>query len=346
MPAQPYIVGHAHSTAIETGGIMRWVRERPHRDRIAVMLAQLEHRVVWNVDYTPGSIVVGKVISIEPRVVNDKHDYNQLQARIKVHWRVTNAERGDAGAMWDEWRGRWAKIEKVTTQTSDIWGTNPVTKLCYLTSPYLRHCDLLHIPEDLRTNTAFNVCAFYQTSTANGGLANAADGAAGQEHDALRDENAQLRHALRRARVAERPDNEYASYGECVVCQSAPANHALWPCGHVCLCKDCVKEARKRITVCPYCRERIQGDPTEVFLDTAPENPHGTYSKCVMCKSGTADHIMRPCGHVCLCKVCAKQASGRNRGIVDCPECRKRIDGDPTRVYLSTPCVRAAALVL
>lgn len=343
MPAQPYIVGHAHSTAIETGGLMRWARERPHRDRIAVMLAQLKHRVVWNVGFTPNSIVVGEVVDIEPLRVDGKRDYNQLQARIKVQWRVVNAARGDAGATWDAFRGRWARVEIVTT---DAYGTNPVTMLCYLTGPNLQPSKLLQIPDDFRTKKEFDGCAFYPKSIANGGLANAADGAAGQEHDALRDENAKLRHALRRALNAERPDNEYASYGECVVCQSAPANHALWPCGHVCLCTGCKKDARKRITVCPYCRERIQGDPTEVFLDTAPENPHGTYSKCVMCKSGTADHILRPCGHVCLCKACAEEASGRNRCIVDCPECRKRIDGDPTRVYLNTPCVRAAALVL
>jgi hypothetical protein len=44
----------------------------------------------------------------------------------------------------------------------------------------------------------------------------------------------------------------------CVVCQDSPAEHALVPCGHQCLCQDCSAQIMRtqQLAVCPLCRVR------------------------------------------------------------------------------------------
>ncbi|EKX42359.1 hypothetical protein GUITHDRAFT_73992 [Guillardia theta CCMP2712] len=43
--------------------------------------------------------------------------------------------------------------------------------------------------------------------------------------------------------------------GECVICLEAPSKFALMPCGHLCLCGNCVGT----VTRCPLCRKELQG---------------------------------------------------------------------------------------
>ena len=43
---------------------------------------------------------------------------------------------------------------------------------------------------------------------------------------------------------------------ECVVCMVNPRTHVLIPCGHQCICKDCVVRLRKlKPRACPVCRQ-------------------------------------------------------------------------------------------
>jgi hypothetical protein len=45
----------------------------------------------------------------------------------------------------------------------------------------------------------------------------------------------------------------------CVVCIDATTDHAVIPCGHVCLCSTCgPRLARTRHARCPICREPVQ----------------------------------------------------------------------------------------
>jgi hypothetical protein len=45
----------------------------------------------------------------------------------------------------------------------------------------------------------------------------------------------------------------------CVVCFDAPKDHAIVPCGHVCVCASCAEQLTKtRTPTCPVCREPIQ----------------------------------------------------------------------------------------
>jgi serine/threonine protein kinase len=43
----------------------------------------------------------------------------------------------------------------------------------------------------------------------------------------------------------------------CVVCLSCPKTHCFVPCGHVCVCTDCVKNTRNFNGKCPLCRAKF-----------------------------------------------------------------------------------------
>jgi E3 ubiquitin-protein ligase MUL1 len=46
---------------------------------------------------------------------------------------------------------------------------------------------------------------------------------------------------------------------QCVVCFDAPKDHAIVPCGHVCVCEACAEQLTKtRTPTCPVCREPIR----------------------------------------------------------------------------------------
>ena len=58
------------------------------------------------------------------------------------------------------------------------------------------------------------------------------------------------------AAPAPHPDAEET---QCVVCFDAPKDHAIVPCGHVCVCEACAEQLTKtRTPMCPVCREPIQ----------------------------------------------------------------------------------------
>jgi hypothetical protein len=45
----------------------------------------------------------------------------------------------------------------------------------------------------------------------------------------------------------------------CVVCFDAPKDHAIVPCGHICVCAKCAEQLTKtRTPTCPVCREPIR----------------------------------------------------------------------------------------
>lgn len=46
---------------------------------------------------------------------------------------------------------------------------------------------------------------------------------------------------------------------ECVLCQDAPREAALFPCGHKCVCLTCAKLLQANGDPCPICRMEIQG---------------------------------------------------------------------------------------
>ena len=46
---------------------------------------------------------------------------------------------------------------------------------------------------------------------------------------------------------------------QCVVCFDAPKDHAIVPCGHICVCARCAEQlTNTRTPTCPVCREPIQ----------------------------------------------------------------------------------------
>jgi hypothetical protein len=58
------------------------------------------------------------------------------------------------------------------------------------------------------------------------------------------------------AAPAPHPDAEETM---CVVCFDAPKDHAIVPCGHICVCEACAEKLTKtRKPTCPVCREPIQ----------------------------------------------------------------------------------------
>ena len=52
----------------------------------------------------------------------------------------------------------------------------------------------------------------------------------------------------------------------CVVCFDAPKDHAIVPCGHICVCEACAEQLTKaRTPMCPVCREPIQRQTMSVM---------------------------------------------------------------------------------
>ena len=75
------------------------------------------------------------------------------------------------------------------------------------------------------------------------------------EVDRLRDELDALPTLLAAAGLSDEQRSEHT----CVVCIDATTDHAVIPCGHVCLCSTCgPRLARTRHARCPICREPVQ----------------------------------------------------------------------------------------
>ena len=52
--------------------------------------------------------------------------------------------------------------------------------------------------------------------------------------------------------------------GLCAVCMDKPNEYAVVPCGHKCLCEDCVEAVRQTQRICPMCRRDFQ-DIIKIF---------------------------------------------------------------------------------
>lgn len=52
------------------------------------------------------------------------------------------------------------------------------------------------------------------------------------------------------------PDKVYNSE-HCIICFDSELYYILAPCGHFCLCKDCMPELRKTTDKCPICRGTV-----------------------------------------------------------------------------------------
>ena len=71
--------------------------------------------------------------------------------------------------------------------------------------------------------------------------------------EALREsENEYARVLEADAREERASNNSNSNYGECVVCLSERATHAVVPCGHMIACASCAGQAR--LEQCPMCR--------------------------------------------------------------------------------------------
>jgi hypothetical protein len=59
--------------------------------------------------------------------------------------------------------------------------------------------------------------------------------------------------------AADKPAAARRCEHTCVVCIDATTDHAIVPCGHLCVCSTCgPRLARTRHARCPICREPVQ----------------------------------------------------------------------------------------
>ena len=63
---------------------------------------------------------------------------------------------------------------------------------------------------------------------------------------------------------------------------------------------------------------------TEMNRGGGKNNVFKTGIECVICLDQPADHIIKPCGHLCLCKNCKNRIIDSNVSI-SCPICREKI---------------------
>ena len=75
--------------------------------------------------------------------------------------------------------------------------------------------------------------------------------------DALRESEDEYARVLEAEAREERASNnsDVSNYGECVMCLSERATHAVVPCGHMILCGACAGQAR--LEQCPLCRGAV-----------------------------------------------------------------------------------------
>jgi hypothetical protein len=108
----------------------------------------------------------------------------------------------------------------------------------------------------------------------------------------------------------------------CVVCIASRRTIALVPCGHMCLCEDCLP-LQARMRWCPMCRaDFTAGLKVAVPPLTAAEasNP-GQQGRCRNCTTALRTHAAMPCGHLVLCGGCTNADAVRRK----CPECAANV---------------------
>ena len=70
--------------------------------------------------------------------------------------------------------------------------------------------------------------------------------------EALRESEDEYARVLEAEAREESNNSDVSNYGECVVCLSERATHAVVPCGHMIVCGACAGQAR--LEQCPLCR--------------------------------------------------------------------------------------------
>ena len=56
-----------------------------------------------------------------------------------------------------------------------------------------------------------------------------------------------------------------SSDAECVMCLDGNATHILAPCGHQCICAECVASFKLHVDLCPLCRTVVDSVVGRVF---------------------------------------------------------------------------------
>ena len=97
----------------------------------------------------------------------------------------------------------------------------------------------------------------------------------------------------------------------CVNC-GKETDFVLSSCGHR-ICEACAEQARLN-GVCPLCNTAFQ-DVTRVFEQ----------ERCCVCFENPCTTIMMPCGHKCLCTVCA--LNSLRSDLCSCPVCSTKLKG-------------------
>ena len=119
----------------------------------------------------------------------------------------------------------------------------------------------------------------------------------------------------------------------CLVCADIGTNTRLYPCGHKCICFDCVS----KVTKCPACYTTIINKPVKadsssssfdadvkvskcIKADSSSSSSDADVkvSECVICQDAMSNTTMIPCGHLCACFNCASK-------VKICPICRADI---------------------
>ena len=82
---------------------------------------------------------------------------------------------------------------------------------------------------------------------------------AAEEKDAEREDNlVQAKVNAKVKAVKEKLQEEAKDATKCVVCLDSPKTHLLQPCGHYCICSECLEEMKgfvASLRICPMCRE-------------------------------------------------------------------------------------------
>jgi hypothetical protein len=55
------------------------------------------------------------------------------------------------------------------------------------------------------------------------------------------------------------------SEAECVMCLDGAPTHILAPCGHQCICAECVASIKLHTDICPLCRRVVDSVVAKVF---------------------------------------------------------------------------------
>ena len=58
-----------------------------------------------------------------------------------------------------------------------------------------------------------------------------------------------------------------------------------------------------------------------------------TTGYCILCWDGIANHVLIPCGHICLCQKCSNSPEALHSLKMACPVCKKNYTRAPMRVY-------------